>query len=84
MGSFRGAETHARSILKAVLADAGNARYVRDQLVPDGQAQVGGFDCGARVRHQNRVVLFSRARLVGGRLEPALITVVAGSNPTRP
>src|SRR5258705_8125530 len=66
------------------LADAGNARYVRDQLVPDGQARVGGFDCRARGRHQNRVVLFSRARLGGGRLGPALITALAGSNPTRP
>jgi len=49
---FQGAETHTRSV-----------RYLRDQLVPDGQAGTGGLDRRLRVHHQNWMVLSSRARL---------------------
>jgi len=45
------------------LADLGNDRHVRDQLVHHRPGRNRGLDCGARTRHQNRLVLPAREDL---------------------
>jgi hypothetical protein len=59
------------------LADAGNGRYVRHQLVHDRQAPNRRFNRGPRSRNQDRLVLPARACVGDGRLGPAACLTAA-------
>jgi hypothetical protein len=72
----RSRDTYKIGSQSCQLADVGNTRHLRDQLVHDGQSQNRRIDRRYRDRNQDCLVLSSRAHLGCGALgpTPALMT----------
>jgi hypothetical protein len=76
----RSRDTHKIGSQSRQLADVGNTRHIRDQLVHDGQGRNRRIDRRYRDRNQDCLVLSSRAPLGRGALgpTPAMMTSAIG------